>query len=429
MNQPRSIRPGPGRAAGTPIVAIAVAVALSLAASSSAADFENYGQARDFLVSKTNVVELTGENGERVAICPQLQGRVMTSTTGDLEGPSFGWINRRFIEAGQQDKHFNNYGGEDRFWLGPEGGPFSLWFAPGATQDLDNWITPPALNDGEFEIVSGKQEPYYRLARRMKFGNTAGTQFDLEVSREIHLQKAHDFGALFGSDAQAALDSGDVRLVGFQTINTITNQGQAMSREKGLVSIWSLGQFPAGARTFVIVPYRTGNESKLGPIVNSDYFGRVPPDRLRVTSDAIWFLADGRFRSKIGVSQPRAKPIAGAIDLGNGVLTLVHFTMPDDPTNFSYVNNTWGRQAEPYRGDVANSYNDGPPEPGRPALGGFFEIESLSPAAQLPTGKSLSHTQTTFHVTGSSAALAQIAKAALGVDVKLSRPAGGQTQR
>ncbi len=66
-----------------------------------------------------------------------------------------------------------------------------------------------------------------------------------------------------------------------------------------------------------------------------------------------------------------------------------------------------------------NSYNDGPPEPGKPALGGFYELESLSPAAQLPTGKSIGHSQTTFHIEGDPSALARVAKAALGVDIKV----------
>ena len=96
----------------------------------AAAEASNYGTVRDFLVAHTNVVELTGENGERVAICPEYQGRVMTSTCGDLEGRSLGWVNKSFIEKGEKDPHFNNYGGEDRLWLGPEGGPYSLWFAP-----------------------------------------------------------------------------------------------------------------------------------------------------------------------------------------------------------------------------------------------------------------------------------------------------------
>ena len=99
-----------------------------------AAELETYGAVRDFLVAHTKVVELTGENGERVAICPEYQGRVMTSTSGDLKGMSHGWVNREFIERGATDRHFNNYGGEDRFWLAPEGGPYSLFFAPGAAQ-------------------------------------------------------------------------------------------------------------------------------------------------------------------------------------------------------------------------------------------------------------------------------------------------------
>jgi hypothetical protein len=218
-------------------------------------------------------------------------------------------------------------------------------------------------------------------------------------------------------------------MVGFQTINTITNRGAAMTRERGLVSIWSLGQFPAGARTHIIVPYKSGEIAELGPIANTDYFGRIPADRLRVSAEAVWFLGDGKFRSKIGVPQPRVKPVVGSIDTQAGVLTLVHFTMPSEPTAYSYVNNEWGKQEEPYRGDVVNSYNDGPPEPGKQAMGGFYEIESLSPAAQLPTGKSITHTQTTFHIEGDAAQLAQVARAALGVDVKVNEIASEKSKR
>jgi hypothetical protein len=410
----------------------AVVWALSVAGTANrlaAAEPPNYGAVRDFLVAHTSVVELTGENGERVAICPEYQGRIMTSTCGDLTGRSFGWVNKSFIEKGEADRHFNNFGGEDRLWLGPEGGPYSLWFAPGAEQNLNNWITPTVLNDGAFKITSDKEAPHYRLGRQIKFTNAARTPFDLEISREIHLQKAHHFGKLFGADAQSALSAGKLKMVGFQTINTITNRGPAMTREKGLVSIWSLGQFPASQRTQIVIPYKGGDDTGLGPIVNSDYFGRVPADRLRFTPEAIWFLGDGKYRSKIGVPQQRVKPVAGSIDMQQGVLTLVHFSMPTDPTAFSYVNNIWGKQEQPYQGDVFNSYNDGPPEPGRAAMGGFYELESLSPAAQLPTGKSITHTHSTFHIEGDATSLARLAKAALGVDVKVNETASEKSKR
>ena len=123
------------------------------------------------------------------------------------------------------------------------------------------------------------------------------------------------------------------------------------------------------------------------------------------------------------------RPVAGAIDLENGVLTLVHFSMPADPTKFGYVDNNWGKQQQPYRGDVFNSYNDGPPEPGGQALGGFYELESRSPAAQLPTGRSITHTQTTFHIVGDTTALAPVAKAALGVDIKVDEIAREKSKR
>ncbi|REK15595.1 MAG: hypothetical protein DWQ37_09005 [Planctomycetota bacterium] len=410
------------------IAALAPVVWLLVATVAGAADRrETYGDSFNFLVAHTKVVQLTGENGERVAICPEYQGRVMTSSTNEMEGLSHGWINRDFIERGATDKHFNNYGGEDRFWLGPEGGPYSLWFAPGAAQTLANWYTPQALNDGPFQITSQDSDPFYRLARRIRVQNASQAQFDLEVHREIHLQKLHHFGKLFGSDAQQAASS--LRMVGFQTINTLVNRGPAMTRTKGLVAIWILGQFPAGRRTSIIVPYKDPGDPSLGPVVNTEYFGDIPPERLRINSQAIWFAGDGNYRSKIGVPQARVKPIAGSIDLENGVLTLVHFSMPDDPTNFGYVNNFWGKQEEPYRGDVFNSYNDGPPEPGKAALGGFYELESLSPAAQLPTGKTITHTQATFHIEGDAASLARVAKAALGVDIKVDEVASEKSKR
>ncbi len=260
----------------------------------AAAELAKYGAVRDLLVAHTKVVELTGENGQRIAVCPEYQGRIMTSSTGNLEGRSLGWVNMAFIQKGQDDPHFNNFGGEDRLWLAPEGGPFSLWFAPGAKQTLDRWVTPPALNDGAFQIVSAQDEPYYRMSRRMKLENAAHAQFDLEVSREIHLQKLHHFGKLFGPDAQTAATS--LHMVGFQSINTVINRGAAMTHDRGLISIWSLGQFPSGPRTYIILPYRGGGDSSLGPIVNGEYFGRVPGERLRVSAEAIWFLGDGKHR-------------------------------------------------------------------------------------------------------------------------------------
>lgn len=386
-------------------------------------DSMTYREAKDFLGKHTKVVELAGEDGQaRVAVCPEWQGRVMTSTCGGPDGLSFGFLNRPFIEAGKPSRQFNNYGGEDRVWLSPEGGQFSLWFKPGVAQTIDNWFTPPAMNEGPFDVASAAGDPVFRMSRRMQLENTSATCFDFAVARDVRLLAAADLKSLFGASAADQMTQPVVRRVAYETVNTITNQGPAMTKEKGLVSIWMLGMLNSAPKTVVIVPYKPGDEGGLGPVVRSDYFGTVPPERLKVLPEAILFLGDGNYRSKIGTSQRRAKNVLGSIDFQAGVLTLVHFTMPDDPTQHPYMNNLWQLpQAEPYVGDVANSYNDGPLAPGKPGLGPFYEIESLSPAAALKTGESLSHRHRTIHIQADMPVLARLAKEVLGVDLETVR--------
>ncbi len=407
-----------------PLLLAAVAVALAggpICGANLKGDAMSYREAKEFLSRHTKVVELSNKEGARVAVCPEWQGRVMTSTCNGPEGLSYGFINSEFIEAGQKNPHFNNYGGEDRFWLSPEGGPVSLWFKPGVEQTLEHWYTPPAFNEGGFEVTSAPEAGACRMGTRMQFDNTAGTKFDLAVTRVVRLLGKGDYPELFDKTAAKTLTQSGVKSVGYESINTITNIGRATTKEKGLVSIWILGMLNCGPKTVVLVPYKSGDEKKLGPVVKSDYFGEVPPERLKITPEAILFLADGNFRSKIGTSQTRAKNVVGSIDFDSGVLTLVHFSMPKDPTKMNYMNNMWGQQDDPYSGDVANAYNDGPPAPGQKGLGAFYEIESLSPAMEMKTGQSLSHFHRTVHVQADMDTLRALAQEVLGVDLEAVR--------
>src|SRR2546426_901999 len=95
------------------------------------------------------------------------------------------------------------------------------------------------------------------------------------------------------------------------------------------------------------------------------------------------------------------------------LLTLVHYDKPKGARD--YVNSMWETQKEPYAGDVVNSYNDGPPGPGLPSLGGFYELETSSPAAALRPGESVVHTHRTFHFVGDRPGLDPMATRVLGV--------------
>ena len=349
----------------------------------------------------------------------------MTSTFDGDAGQSFGWINQAFIAAGQPDPHFNNYGGEDRLWLSPEGGQFSLWFAPGAKQDLDHWFTPPALNEGAFDVTSSDANGCH-LSRTMKLTNASGTQFDLEVHRDVSLQSLDQFGQIFGPAPQMIVAENQLKFVGFETANTIINRGAAMKKETGLVSIWSMGQFAPSDQTVIIAPFRPSLDTALTPPIKSDYFGAVPPDRLMAISGAFLFRGDGRYRLKIGLGPGVARSMAGSIDLQNGLLTLISYDVPGKADQQLYVNNAWDLpQKQPYVGDLFNTYNDGSPAPGKPPLGPFYELESLSPAAELATGQSLTHHQRTFHIVGTLDSLGVLLRAVMGVNLTDIRTAMG----
>jgi hypothetical protein len=335
----------------------------------------------------------------------------MTSTAGGEGGMSFGWINYDLIASGRVQPHINAYGGEDRFWLGPEGGPFSIFFPKGAPQTLEHWQTPAPI-DSEPWILAEREPRRALLRKTMHLTNASGARFDLEALREVRLLTREEAW----KEAEVA-DRLHVNVVAFETVNRVQNVGrEAWRPETGLLSIWILGMFKPSDETTVVIPFRKGTDAELGPVVNDVYFGKVPPDRLVVRPGVIYVKGDGRHRSKIGVSPRRAKPILGSYDAENEVLTIVQYTLPEGVT--SYVNSVWELpQKEPYAGDAINSYNDGPPGPGKPPLGPFYELESSSPAAALAPNKFLKHVHRTFHFIGPEEDLDAIARATLGVSL------------
>jgi hypothetical protein len=366
-----------------------------------------------FLEAHTQVVVLAAADGlAQVAVNPDIQGRVMTSTAGGPDGLSFGWINRALLASGENNPHINAFGGEDRFWLGPEGGQFSIFFKKGDPFDLDHWWTPPAVNEGAFDVASRDADRIH-FRKVMRLENYSGATFDLEVNREVRLLGKPEVAALGVPVADG------VRMVAYASDNNITNVGaNAWTKDTGLLSIWILGMFNPSPETTIVVPFKVGPEAELGPAANDAYFGKVPADRLvvREKDGVLFFSGDGKYRSKIGIGPARVKPFAGSYDAASEVLTIVHLTVPEGAAD--YVNSMWEIQEKPYAGDVVNSYNDGPAAPGAKPLGPFYELESSSPAAALGPGGTLTHVHTTMHFQGPRKALDAIARATLGVGIE-----------
>ena len=90
-----------------------LALALALAQCAGPQDDGNesvpmftFGDDLEFLRQRNDVILLASGDAQ-VAVVAAYQGRVMTSTSGGLGGPSFGWLNREHIAAAQRVPHIN----------------------------------------------------------------------------------------------------------------------------------------------------------------------------------------------------------------------------------------------------------------------------------------------------------------------------------
>lgn len=362
-----------------------------------------------FLRKFSDVIELTDpDNKSQIAVMPALQARVMTSTAGGAA--SYGWINRSWFEAGDTSIHMNAFGGEERFWLGPEGGQFSLFFKKGTPFTLENWHTPKLIDLDPFDLVS-KTPHEATFTKTASLVNYSGAVFNVTINRKISVLSAKEALDRLGITFDATPS-----LVAYKTTNQLQNAGDNVWKEEtGLLSIWLLGMFKPSQEVTMVIPFKEGAVDSLGPIVKDDYFGRVPVERLKIAQGALFFRGDGEYRSKIGLSSPRAKGIMGSYDAGTSTLTIIKYNQgaPGD----RYVNSSWEIQANPFHGDVVNAYNDGPAVPGAKPMGPFYELESSSPAKELEPGQSVTHEQTTFHFQGGEKELNELTTKILGVSI------------
>lgn len=371
-----------------------------------------FGEDAAFLAKHQKTIVLASGDGlAKIAIVPAYQGRVLTSCASGDSGTSFGFIKYDLVESGAFQDKINPFGGEDRFWLGPEGGQFAIFFKKGDEFSLKDWKTPAPIDTEAFKVTS-QTNTSVTFQHDASFTNFSGYTLDVKIDRVVKLLD----GAAVRKELQVAGSAERTKWVAYESVNTITNTGKAAwTKDTGMLSVWILGMFKPSADAVVVIPFKAGSDDALGPIVNDSYFGKVPSDRLKVGDNAIFFKADGQMRTKIGVSPRRALPTIGSYDPARNVLTLVTYTLPADTND--YVNSMWEMQKDPFAGDAVNSYNDGAPadEPNGKPFGPFYELETSSPAAALAPGKSLTHTNRTVHIEGSRADLDVIARATLGV--------------
>jgi len=355
------------------------------------------------------IVLSSNDGTAQIIVSAKYQGKVFTSTANGLSGNSLGFVNYKALDADAIDEHMNGYGGENRFWLGPEGGKYSVYFAPDAEQVFDNWHTPKPIDIEPWDVVA-LDAKHVVMKKEMQVTNYLGKKLKLNVDRKISLMETADANRILGITSNPELN-----MVAYQTENAITNLNDfEWTEETGTICIWILDMFNPALNAVTVIPFNEGDEVQMGKIVTSDYFGEIPADRLKIQGNVIYLKTDGNFRSKLGLNGKRTKAIAGNYDPASKRLTIITF---DVDQNAIYLSQEWNPAKNPLTGDALNAYNDGPLDDGS-IMGPFLELESVSPAAFLKPAQSLMHRHTVYHFSGEEKVLNPIAEKLLGVSVR-----------
>ncbi|MDR0699114.1 MAG: hypothetical protein LBG28_07865 [Tannerella sp.] len=335
---------------------------------------------------------LSGNEGRsQIIVSPKYQAKVFTATAEGLSGKSLGFINYRVLDSDVIDEHMNGYGGENRFWLGPEGGTYSIFFERGKTQVYDNWHTPKPIDIETWEITSANSKKV-TFKKEMEVINYLGNLLALRAERTVSLLEEAEIQSALGIEIPRGVNT-----VAYATDNRIVNLDDfEWTAETGTICIWILDMFHTSPEACTVVPFYDGNATDLGKIVTSDYFGEIPSDRLKIKDNVIYLKTDGKYRSKLGLNGKRTTAIAGNYDPVSGRLTVITYDVDREAV---YLNQEWDPAKDPLKGDAMNAYNDGPLEDGS-IMGPFLEIESVSPAAFLKPTTSMSHKHTVYHFIG-----------------------------
>jgi len=367
----------------------------------------SFGYDLQFLKQQDSGLVVLRNGDAHVIVSPKYQAKVFTSTATGERGVSFGWINYKAFGK-PLDAHMNAYGGENRLWLGPEGGRYSLFFKPDSSMIISNWKTPPPI-DVESWNVAGQNSNSVSMFKEMSLLNYAGTQLRLRVDRKVQILDPEEI-----SNRTGLIPNDSIHIVGYETENTLTNMGgKEWTVATGMPCIWLLDMFKPSPETIIVVPFKPASGKKFSEIATTNYFGEIPPDRIIHNDSVLFFKADGKSRGKLGIVAAKTRNMAGSYDGENKVLTIIQY---DVDRSSRYLNQEWNITKPSFSGDAVNAYNDGPLANGT-QMGPFYEIESVSPAAFLKPKQSLTHRHAVFHFTGNERTLDQIAIKLLGTSL------------
>ncbi|MDR3233185.1 MAG: hypothetical protein LBT46_05915 [Planctomycetaceae bacterium] len=343
----------------------------------------SYKTALSYLTKQTATVELSNRSGGHVAVCPQWNGRIMTSCCDGFESQGFGFINVPEINRNSQNKVLCNFGGEDAWTMTPAGVSFEV------------------ENDSSDEAV---------LKSSITATDANGKAAQFHLSRTISLLDETDIETVFGTHIARVLEVPDVLSVGFVSHNAVR------SNDDTVLSSRMRGMFNATDHTVLIVPLMQDTEESDRFPYRLDFLGSSPHHRIRHLPDKLLFIADGAKRCQLSVRYNNAAAVIGSVEFRSGLLTLWTFHIPDvpalkDETELEYVSMNTAMAAE----NFLRFTNYGKTFSGVTEQMKCYEINSFSAPQELFPDEELTYRQYTLHINAENEVLDEIVREVFGV--------------
>ena len=370
-------------------------------------------------------IVLKGKDQNKVVIVtPELVGRVLCTGLDGVEGNTESYIDENQIRKGATKSEpagkWSSFGGEERIWFAPEGGKFGLFYRQNKAQDFPNYLVPEPLNSTQYKVIenpsNGKSVTF---SAPIQLVNYQGTSLNLEVVRKVEILESCPY-TLGLSDK--------IESVGFETNTWVKNTGdQPFTRQEGAVGVWTLGQFPAKQNSVIMVPFRSGSDSALGPVLNTEYFntdmidttkapsGHSYDDYWKVAKNVALVKASGSVQTKIEMNPKRAMGKLASVDLKNSGMTIVEFRMYPE---LAYTASYWlPYDGDPYDGASISVFVLSK-EVGVPP---FYELEVISPALFLQPNEQYRHISRTYHLRGDIEAMMKVCELHFNTDSEMLR--------
>lgn len=351
---------------------------------------KNYQYYQNLFDNKT-AFELTNNNGNsRILISPFYQGRILTSTYNNTQGLSNGWINETALTDANK-----SIGGEERLWIAPLGSQFSFYFQQIQPLHDDNWKVPATIDAEPYSVIS-KSNSKVKLFKTMQLTNNIGTQFKIEINREISILSKENIN----NNLNIEVDK-NTKFVAFETYHKLKNiDTVTWKKHTGLAGLWSAGMYP-GDDSVVIIPLK--NQGTKHDVLT--YLATIDSTRLTIKNNTILFKTDGQYRSKIGIPPQFAPTVYGCYSKLKNKLTIIQYKKEADSL---YSNSLVSIQDTPYNGEAIPIYNNSTD---------FFELESNAPLKVLKPNETTTHWQRVYHFHAPKNTLHELSKKLLGFDL------------